>query len=202
MPSVAQSADFPARVNCLTTWISRVASFARLSSVLCAPLSMRELRRCGRAAPNASRPCLCRIPLHFAGRDAKHVPAHWRTFGTRRSPLSSAPRKAATPANGRLNYLYTVLEAETRLSALAVGCDPALGIIPADKPGRDSLACDLMEPIRPRADEFVLRMLASQTFERSDFFETRDGNCRLMPEISCPLATTAPQCARDIAPVA
>ena len=63
------------------------------------------------------------MPLHFAGRDAKRVPEHWRTFGTRRSPLSSAPRKAATPANAILNYLYTILEAETRLAALAVGCD-------------------------------------------------------------------------------
>jgi CRISPR-associated endonuclease Cas1 len=142
------------------------------------------------------------MPLHFAGRDAKHVPARWRTFGTRRSPLSSAPRKAATPANALLNYLYTILEAETRLAALAVGCDPALGILHADKPGRDSLACDLMEPIRPRVDEYVLGLLASRTFERSDFFESRDGNCRLMPAISRPLATTAPRWARDVAPVA
>jgi CRISPR-associated endonuclease Cas1 len=142
------------------------------------------------------------MPLHFAGRDAKRVPSHWRTFGTRRSPLSSAPRKAATPANALLNYLYTILEAETRLAALAVGCDPALGILHVDKPGRDSLACDLMEPIRPRVDEYVLGLLASQTFERSDFFESRDGNCRLMPAMSRPLATTAPRWARDVAPVA
>ena len=142
------------------------------------------------------------MPLHFAGRDSKHVPAHWRSFGTRRSPLSSAPRNAATPANALLNYLYTILEAETRLAALAVGCDPALGILHVDKSGRDSLACDLMEPIRPRVDEYVLGLLASQTFERSDFFESRDGSCRLMPAISRPLAITAPRWASEVAPVA
>lgn len=142
------------------------------------------------------------IGVHFAGRDAKHVPAHWRTFGTRRSLLTSGPRKATNPANALLNYLYTIVMVEARLAALAVGCDPALGLIHTDRPNRDSFACDLMEPVRPIVDAHVLRLLETHTFERSDFFETREGNCRLMPEIAAPLATTALKWRRAIAPIA
>jgi len=142
------------------------------------------------------------LPVNFAGKDAKHVPTHWRTAGTRRSILSSSPRKAATPVNAILNYLYTVLEAEARLAALAVGCDPALGVIHSDKPSRDSLACDLMEPVRPAVDDFVLSLIESHTFGRTDFFETREGNCRLMPELTQPLGTSALKWAHAIAPVA
>ena len=142
------------------------------------------------------------IPVRFAGREAKHVPLHWRTFGTRSSVLSASPRKATSPANALLNYLYAIVEAESRLAALAVGCDPALGVIHTDQSSRDSLACDLMEPVRPQVDGTVLRLLSTHTFERSDFFETREGNCRLMPEISRPLAASALDWSRAIAPIA
>jgi CRISPR-associated endonuclease Cas1 len=142
------------------------------------------------------------LPVNFAGKDAKHVPTHWRTAGTRRSILSSSPRKAATPVNAILNYLYTILEAEARLAALAVGCDPALGVIHSDKPSRDSLACDLMEPVRPAVDDFVLSLIESHTFGRTEFFETREGNCRLMPELTRPLGTSALRWAQAIAPIA
>jgi CRISPR/Cas system-associated endonuclease Cas1 len=82
------------------------------------------------------------------------VPEHWRTFGTRRSPLSSSPRSAANPANAMLNYLYTILESETRIAAAALGLDPGLGVLHVDRNNRDSMACDLMEPIRPKIDAY------------------------------------------------
>lgn len=142
------------------------------------------------------------IPVRFAGRDARHVPRHWRVVGTRSSVLTSSPRKATSPANALFNYLYAILEAECRLAAVAVGCDPALGVIHTDKPSRDSLACDLMEPVRPSVDEHVLTLLRTHTFERTDFFETRDGTCRVMPEVSRPLASSAGHWRRLIAPIA
>jgi hypothetical protein len=42
-----------------------------------------------------------------------------------------------------LNYLYAVLESESRLAAAALGLDPGLGVLHVDTPARDSLACDL-----------------------------------------------------------
>jgi CRISPR/Cas system-associated endonuclease Cas1 len=59
------------------------------------------------------------------------------------------------PANARLNYLYTILLAESSVALSAFGPDPSLGYIHADTPYRDSLACDLMEAIRPDVDEFL-----------------------------------------------
>jgi hypothetical protein len=50
-----------------------------------------------------------------------------------------------------------------------------------------------MEPIRPRVDAFVLTLLEERTFRADDFFETREGNCRLMPPLARALAETAPQ---------
>jgi CRISPR-associated endonuclease Cas1 len=140
------------------------------------------------------------IPLHFAGRDAQNIPDHWLSFGTRKSLLTSTPRKAASPGNAILNYLYAILEAEARLAAVAVGCDPGMGVVHIDTRTRDSFACDLMEPARPVVDLYVLKLLGSQTFRRTDFFELRDGNCRIMPELSRPLAATSNEWRKAIAP--
>ena len=74
---------------------------------------------------------------------------------------------------------------------LAVGCDPSLGVVHVDRMSRDSFALDLMEPIRPHVDSFVLDLLATQQFTREDFFETGHGWCKLMPSITRPLARTA-----------
>jgi CRISPR-associated endonuclease Cas1 len=141
-----------------------------------------------------------RIPVNFAGKGAQSIPDHWLHFGTRKSILTSTPRKAASPGNAVLNYLYAILEAEARLAAVAVGCDQGMGVVHIDTRTRDSFACDLMEPIRPLVDAYVLELLRAQTFRRSDFFELRDGNCRIMPELSRPLASTSVTWRKAIAP--
>ena len=142
------------------------------------------------------------IQVQFARCDAKRIPAHWRTFGRRASLVTGASRKATNPANAILNYLYAIAEAETRLAALAVGCDPGLGIMHADQGARDSLALDLMEPVRPKVDGFVLDLLESRAFRQKDFFETRKGVCRAMPPLTQLLAETAPRWAAAVAPIA
>ena len=92
------------------------------------------------------------VPMRFGARDAARVPAHWRTFEARRSQLSASNRKASAPINAILNYLYGILEAEARLAALRVGCDPAIGVVHSDKTNRANFAVDLMEPVRPQVD--------------------------------------------------
>src|SRR5207302_784177 len=56
------------------------------------------------------------LPINFPKNDMAHVPEHWRTFGTRKSLLSGSPRLATNPPNAMLNYLYALLESETRLA--------------------------------------------------------------------------------------
>ncbi len=144
-----------------------------------------------------------RVPVRFDPQDAKRRPRHWGYFGSRISPLTApSPRQAVNPANAALNYLYAILEAEARIAALAVGLDPLLGLLHADRPNRDSLACDLMEPVRPAVDRYVLELLAARTFTKDDVFELLDGQCKLLPPLTHELATTASQWAQLVQPIA
>jgi CRISPR-associated endonuclease Cas1 len=142
------------------------------------------------------------LPIGFPKNDLPQVPEHWLSFGTRISPLTGSPRLAANPANAILNYLYAVLESESRLAAAALGLDPGLGVLHVDTPNRDSLACDLMEPVRPQIDGYVLDWLTRQPVKREWFFEQRDGNCRLMAPLAVKLSETAPAWGRAVAPLA
>lgn len=142
------------------------------------------------------------LPINFPKNDMRRVPNHWRTFGTRISPLSGSPRSAANPANAILNYLYAILESEARLAAAALGLDPGLGVLHADKPNRDSLALDLMEPVRPQVDAFLLDWITREPLRREWFFEQRDGTCRLMGSFAVRLSETARTWRRAVAPFA
>ncbi len=141
------------------------------------------------------------VPVRFGRRDTAKVPEGWQAFDGRASPLSGATRRAATPANAILNYLYAILECEARIACAAVGLDPGLGMLHADLKARDSLALDVMEAVRPQVDAFMLNLLRSRTFAARDFFETREGGCRLMPPLAKLLAETVPQWAAALAPV-
>ena len=111
------------------------------------------------------------------------------------------PCRATDPANAILNYLYAILEAEARIAALRMGLDPGLGFLHVDQVSRDSLACDLMEVVRPKVDAHVLDLLQKRTFKKADFFETREGVCRLMPPLTHELAATGRIWAKEFGPV-
>jgi CRISPR-associated endonuclease Cas1 len=142
------------------------------------------------------------LSVNFPKNELRRVPEHWRTFGTRVSPLTGSPRLAANPANAILNYLYSLLEAEARLSAAGLGLDPGLGVLHVDTAARDSLACDLMEPVRPQVDAYVLDWITRQPFKREWFFERADGHCRLMAPFASHLSLTARTWERAVAPIA
>ncbi|MDP9366395.1 MAG: CRISPR-associated endonuclease Cas1 [Chloroflexota bacterium] len=164
--------------------------------------TVEQLRSAEAKAANAYWGAWSSIPMPWARKGTDRVPEHWRTFGTRSSPLTGSPRSAANPANAILNYLYAILEAEARIALLAVGLDPGMGVLHADLKARDSLALDLMEAVRPKVDASVLGLLRSHTFAARDFFETRHGACRVLPPLTNRLAETAPTWARTVAPVA
>jgi CRISPR-associated endonuclease Cas1 len=142
------------------------------------------------------------VQMQFPKRDAHRVPEHWLTFGSRTSPLSGfSPRLAVNPLNAILNYLYAILEAETRLAIAAMGLDPGMGFLHVDNERRDSLACDLMEVVRPDVDAFLFDWVSRAPFKRDWFFEQRNGNCRLMGDFAATLSETAPTWRRALAPI-
>lgn len=140
----------------------------------------------------------------FAAKDRQRIPSHWSRFEGRRSVLASANgnRKAERVLNAILNYTYALLEAEAILACQVVGLDSGLGIVHADTRNRQSLALDLMEPVRPLVDAFALDLLERRTFRKVEFTETADGHCRLRAPLTHDLAETMPTWARAVAPVA
>jgi len=140
----------------------------------------------------------------FAATDRRRIPPHWSRYEGRRSVLASAAsnRKAERPVNAMLNYLYSLVEAEAILACQAVGLDPGLGIVHADAKGRHSLALDLMEPVRPEVDAFVLDMIERRTFRKAEFTETADGHVRLLAPLTHELAETMPRWAKSLGPIA
>jgi CRISPR-associated endonuclease Cas1 len=142
------------------------------------------------------------LPISFPTADCHRVPEHWCTFGTRKSVLTGSPRLAVNPPNAMLNYMYALLESESRLAAAAVGLDPGIGVLHVDTDARDSLACDLMEPARPHVDAYLLKWITQGPLRRDWFFERRDGNCRLMGSLAERLSQSLSTWNRVVAPIA
>lgn len=101
-----------------------------------------------------------------------------------------------------MNYAYSLLEAEASLAARALGLDAAMGIVHVDQPNRDSLACELMEPVRPQVDAYLVDWITTQPLKREWFFKQRDGNARWMASLTENISETAPTWPRAVAPVA
>ena len=141
------------------------------------------------------------LPILWPKADLRRVPEHWRTVGSRRSPLTGGPRLAVTPVHALLNYCFALLESETRLALSALGLDPGLGLgLHTDTPNRDSLALDVLEPVRPQIEDWILSWISREPLRRADFFETNNGNCRLMSGLCAKLSETAPVWGKLVAP--
>jgi CRISP-associated protein Cas1 len=102
---------------------------------------------------------------------------------SRRPPLD--------PVNALLSFLYTLLTHDCRSAAESVGLDPAVGFLHRDRPGRPSLALDLMEELRPvLADRLALSLVNRRQLGSGDF-EKRDGGAVLLSESGRKIVLTA-----------
>src|SRR6266567_1875759 len=141
------------------------------------------------------------LPVTWPKLDLQKIPDHWRFVGSRQSPLTGGPRLAVTPVHAILNYCFALLEAETRLAISALGMDAGLGVgLHTDTANRDSLAFDILEPVRPQVETWLLDWLAKEPLRRVDFFETGAGNCRLMSQICTKLSGTVSVWGKLVAP--
>lgn len=78
--------------------------------------------------------------------------------------------------NALLSFSYSLLANECADALTANGLDPYEGFMHVDRPGRKSLALDLMEELRGViADRFVLRLVNKKEIHGSDFFCKPDG---------------------------
>lgn len=78
--------------------------------------------------------------------------------------------------NCLLSFLYTLLMHDCRGALESVGLDPAVGFLHRDRPGRPSLALDLMEEFRPfLADRLVLSLINLRQVQDKGFKKTKAG---------------------------
>lgn len=90
------------------------------------------------------------------------------TSRSRRPPLD--------PLNALLSFLYSILAGDARSACEAVGLDAAVGFLHRDRPGRPSLALDLMEELRPvLADRLALSLINRQQVRASGFTRLETG---------------------------
>jgi len=78
--------------------------------------------------------------------------------------------------NAMLSFAYTLLSHEIAASLSAVGLDPFVGFLHRDRPGRRSLALDMMEELRSVfADRFVLTTINTRQVDADDFVQKESG---------------------------
>ena len=84
------------------------------------------------------------------------------TRRSRRPPLD--------PVNALLSFLYTLLVHDCRSALETIGLDPAVGFLHRERPGRPSLALDLMEELRPvLADRLALSLINRRQVSANNF---------------------------------
>jgi CRISPR-associated endonuclease Cas1 len=167
--------------------------------------TITEVRRallCEANAAGAYFKAWAGMRVTFAKNDLPKIPKAWTRYTQRTSILTdnSSPRVATHPVNAVANYLYALAETEAVLACHVLGLDPSLGLLHTDKAGRDSLALDLLEVIRPDIDDYLLDVVQTHVFTRGDFYETRSGQCRLLAPLTHELAETVPAWAQALAP--
>lgn len=78
--------------------------------------------------------------------------------------------------NALLSFAYSLLTGMCAAALETVGLDPYAGFMHTDRPGRCSLALDLVEELRaPYADRFVLSCINKKMVDCSDFEEKENG---------------------------
>ncbi len=138
----------------LTLSLQRLATSIAAVDQQPAIASLRGLEGAGAAAYFEGFADLLPERLHFTGRN-------------RRPPRD--------PANAMLSLGYTLLHAEAVLALYGAGLDPFIGFYHALDFARESLACDLVEPLRVEVDRHALMLFRSEKLRPEDFTLSQAG---------------------------
>lgn len=92
-------------------------------------------------------------------------------------------RPPTDPVNALLSFLYSLLTQECTSALQGVGLDPYVGFLHKDRPGRPSLALDMLEEFRAAwADRLVLTLINRRQIQLKDFETDSTGAVRLKEE--------------------
>jgi CRISPR-associated protein Cas1 len=109
--------------------------------------------------------------VFFAGM-ADALPDWTQFTGRNRRPPKDA-------VNVLLSLTYSLIHAEAVRALCGAGLDPMLGFYHEAGYGRDSLACDLTELLRGRAEQWVMQLIHKQTLRQSHFSTSEQYPCIL-----------------------
>jgi len=95
----------------------------------------------------------------------------WKFSGRNRRPPKD-------PINALLSLSYTMAMTEVYKTVNERGMDPCVGFLHEALPGRDSFVLDILEPLRPGADQFSL-MIAMHNLQPDNFTISEKEGCRI-----------------------
>lgn len=128
---------------------------------------------------NAKENCSLPVLRGFEGAAAAvYFAAFTQLFPASLNFTGRNKRPPPDPVNACLSLGYTLLHYEAIRACQTVGLDEMLGFYHDVSFGRESLACDLMEPLRPFLDAWVWELFRERLL-RSEHFSEEQGRCLL-----------------------
>ncbi len=117
------------------------------------------------------------------GLEGNAASRYFRVFGQlvlhQREAFAFETRSRRPPMdnmNALLSFLYTLLTNDVASALEAVGLDPYVGFLHTDRPGRPSLALDMIEELRPLfADRLALSLVNRKQINRDGFIQKESG---------------------------
>lgn len=110
---------------------------------------------------------------------AAFFPAYASAFAKTLGFTGRNRRPPRDPVNVCLSLGYTLAYAEAQRTAARNGFDPSLGVYHDLSGGRDSLACDLVEPARPGVEKWVYHLFAAGVLRKENFSGRDEGGCNM-----------------------
>ena len=153
--------------------------------------SRERLRACERRLTNTARRSRNLSSTdRLRGIEGEAAQAYFRVFSDlvrNEDPVfefnGRSRRPPLDPVNALLSFLYTLLVHDCRSALESVGLDPSVGFLHRDRPGRPSLALDLMEELRPVfADRLVLTLINRKQLSARDFETSISGAVTMRDE--------------------
>jgi CRISPR-associated protein Cas1 len=123
------------------------------------------------------------VPIKWDKKAAKIVPPHWQSITGRGSPLSENGQRSINPFHSALNYALSMLESQVLQSIIMAGLEPTCGYLHTFSENRHSLVYDLMEPFRALVEAKVLALFRKTIFNKGDFYQVINGECRVNEEL-------------------
>ena len=105
------------------------------------------------------------------GAAASYFAAYTSLFPDSLGFTKRTKRPPRDPVNAMLSLSYTLLHYEVVREIESIGLDPFIGFYHQFEYGRESLACDIVEPYRPCVDRWVWELFRKRTFTGRDFNE-------------------------------